>query len=60
MIAHLNEQLNTITLILTNNSQPKKTIKCNRNDILENILKDFSLQIGFDFNSLFFYIVGKK
>ena len=51
----LNEKPDEITLILSYDSQTVKTLKCNKNDKLDNIFKKYSSNIGVAFNNLFFY-----
>ena len=52
----LNEKPDEITLILSYDSQTVKTLKCNKNDKLDNIFKKYFSNIGVAFNNLFFYM----
>ena len=56
----LNEKPDEITLILSYDSQTVKTLKCNKNDKLDNIFKKYFSNIGVAFNNLFFYMQEMK
>jgi len=56
----LNEKPDEITLILSYDSQTVKTLKCNKNDKLENVFKKYASNIGVVFNNLFFLYAGNE
>ena len=55
----LNENQNKISLQFIYNCQEKTTKDCRRDDIIENILKDYVSEIGKDLNSVFFVYSGE-
>lgn len=54
------EKKNDITLILTYDSQTVKTLKCDKNEKLEDIFRNVASQIQENLDSLIFIYSGKE